>query len=571
MKKIVLTLIFLLSSFGTMIAQSGFSNSQEELLQSSMDNKLSGQELLQSKQMPTGNIVNPNNYVLGPGDILSIQAAPTFKTDIMIEVSSDNNVLIPRYGSHSVENKTLAEFTKEVKALISARNPNVDVSITLKRARVCLVTLSGNVTYPATYTIPASYQVSTAISYANNQSIEQMPSSVSGTYIRFMEDRREQTRLYSGSGVAGISSFASRNVKVLHKDGSSSLADLEKATALNDQNYDPYIREGDIIIVPYSLEAYPQVSISGAVIRPIVVPFKKGDKASMLLRFGYGLLDNADLGNTYLYLSDGTKKQLSIDTNLNLIGEDYVLESGSNIIVGYKDKEINKGFGVVAVRGEVQNPGTYLVTEQKSRLKDVIKMAGGFTEKAYLPISYIIRGDEQNSTPTNPRRRINEYFRNSPLVLEDTTRFYADIIEKMPFVSVDFNACFNNNSEKDNVSLEDGDLIVISSNPGKVYVFGKVNRPGYIDFVEGKSLAWYIEQAGGYGIGADKKRASIIRANTKSWITGDEERIVYAGDEVYVPSPPSYPPSVEQARYSLYISILNALITLISITISILR
>jgi protein involved in polysaccharide export with SLBB domain len=386
-----------------------------------------------------------------------------------------------------------------------------------------------------------------------------------------MEDRREQTRLYSGSGVAGISSFASRNVKVLHKDGSSSLADLEKATALNDQNYDPYIREGDIIIVPYSLEAYPQVSISGAVIRPIVVPFKKGDKASMLLRFGYGLLDNADLGNTYLYLSDGTKKQLSIDTNLNLIGEDYVLESGSNIIVGYKDKEINKGFGVVAVRGEVQNPGTYLVTEQKSRLKDVIKMAGGFTEKAYLPISYIIRGDEQNSTPTNPRRRINEYFRNSPLVLEDTTRFYADIIEKMPFVSVDFNACFNNNSEKDNVSLEDGDLIVISSNPGKVYVFGKVNRPGYIDFVEGKSLAWYIEQAGGYGIGADKKRASIIRANTKSWITGDEERIVYAGDEVYVPSPPSYPPSVEQARYSLYISILNALITLISITISILR
>lgn len=571
MKKIIFTLIFLLSSFGMVLAQSGFSNNQEELLQSSMENKLSGQELLQTKQMPTGNIVNPNNYVLGPGDVLSIQAAPTFKTDIMIEVSSDNSVLIPRYGSHSVDNKTLAEFTKEVKELIGARNPNADVSITLKRPRVCLVTLSGNVTYPATYSIPASYQVSTAISYANNQSLEQMPASESGTYIRFMENQREHTRLYSGSGVAGITSFASRNVKILHKDGSSSLADLEKATALNNQNFDPYIREGDIIMVPYSLEAYPKISISGAVIRPIVVPYKNGDKASVLLKFGYGLLENANLHNVYLYLSDGTKKQLSIDTNLNLVGEDYVLESGSNVIVGYKDKEINKGFGVVAVRGEVQNPGTYLITEQKTKLKDVIKMAGGFTEKAYLPISYIIRGDEQNSTPTNPRRKINEYFRNSPLVLEDTTRFYADIMEKLPFVSVDFNACFNKGSEKDNVGLEDGDLIIISSNPGKVYVFGKVNRPGYIDFIEGKDLAWYIEQAGGYGIGADKKRASIIRANTKSWITGDETTIVYAGDEVYVPSPPAYPPSVEQAKYSLYISILNTLITLLSITLSILR
>ncbi len=571
MKKIVFTLIFLLASFATMLAQSGFSNNQEELLQSSMENRQSGQELLQSKQMPTGNIVNPSSYILGPGDILSIQAAPTFKTDIMIEVSSDNSVLIPRYGSHSVENKTLAEFTKEVKELIASRNPNVDVSITLKRPRVCLVTLSGNVTYPSTYTIPASYQVSTAISYANNQSLEQMPATASGTYIRYNENKRERTKMYSGSGVAGISSFASRNVKILHKDGSSSLADLEKATALNDQQFDPYIREGDIIMVPYSMESYPQVSISGAVIRPIVVPFKKGDKASILLKFGYGILDNADLNNVYIYLPDGTKQRLTIDSTLTLLSGDLILESGSNIIVGYKDKDVNKGFGVVAVRGEVQNPGTFLIKEKQTKLKDVIQMAGGLTEKAYLPISYIVRSDEQSITPTNPRKTINEYFRNSPLVLEDTTRFYADVNEKMPFVSVDLDACFNKGSNQDNVFLEDGDLIVISSNPGKVYVFGKVNRPGFIDFVEGKSLAWYIEQAGGYGIGADKKRASIIRANTKSWITGDETTIVYAGDEVYVPSPPSYPPSVEQARYSLYVSILNTVITLLSITISLLR
>jgi protein involved in polysaccharide export with SLBB domain len=130
-------------------------------------------------------------------------------------------------------------------------------------------------------------------------------------------------------------------------------------------------------------------------------------------------------------------------------------------------------------------------------------------------------------------------------------------------VSVDFNECFHKNNERQNIKLSDGDVIVIPKNTKKVYVYGQVKRPGYVPYEPNKDYMWYVNQAGGFAENADEDRASIIRAVSKVWIKGEENIAVHSGDEIYVPNPPSYPPNVEQAKYGMYLALVNAAVSLI--------
>lgn len=571
MKKILFIGLILLLISQTVYSQpTGFSPEESGVFDDKTEQSFSsGMQYMNREQLPVGNIVNPDKYYLGPGDVINLQLLPLLNKSIPLTVSSDNVLHIPRIGDVNVLNKTLTEVSAEIGELYKERNPNFNVSISLLKSRVCLVTLQGDVTYPAVYTLPASYQVSTAIKYANNQSLDKVPDYQAETYSKYVEDTRTFEKMYSNSGLNAVSYYYMRNIKVLHKDGTSSEADIEMARALNEPRFDPYVKEGDIIIVPFAADNYPKISIAGAVIRPAILPYKKGDMTSHLLKFSYGLTDEADPERIFLYKPGGEKIKLEVDDTLNLITEDIPLEPGCNIIVE-KKKTVKQAIeGVVSVKGEVENPGVYLVTEGKTRLKEVIERAGGFTPEAYLHSAYVLRYEENDKIPDNPKRQFQKYFRQSPLVPEDTTHYMADIYSKMPVVSVDVAKCFNEDSKDDNVLLHNGDVIVIPSNSRMVYVYGQVRQPGYVEFQAGKTPEWYVEKAGGYSETADQTRTSVIRSVTKAWIKSEETTIVYAGDEVYVPSPPAYPPHVKTSRYNLYISMVHAFVTLISVGLSV--
>jgi NADH:ubiquinone oxidoreductase subunit F (NADH-binding) len=101
----------------------------------------------------------------------------------------------------------------------------------------------------------------------------------------------------------------------------------------------------------------------------------------------------------------------------------------------------------VSVRGEVQNPGIYPVNFGQTRLKDVIAQAGGFTNKAYLPLAYITRRQEMIDAYVDYRGDYYSSFQYSDLTMEDTTRFYIDMMLKKQIVSCDFFKAIKENSE----------------------------------------------------------------------------------------------------------------------------
>jgi protein involved in polysaccharide export with SLBB domain len=80
---------------------------------------------------------------------------------------------------------------------------------------------------------------------------------------------------------------------------------------------------------------------------------------------------------------------------------------------------------------------------------------------------------------------------------EDRQYFNLEYAIKRNFVSVDFKRLFIEEQVEQDITLEDGDVIIIPKKTNTIYVYGQIARPGYIDYVEGKDYEYYIEKAGG--------------------------------------------------------------------------
>lgn len=528
------------------------------------------QELLKQDVIPTGNKIDPKHYYIGPGDVLSVQSIVFSMNNELISVSPDNTILLPRIGTIDLDGKTLAQAQKIIRSAIEKRNPNSSGYVILAKPRTVLITISGNVKNPGNYYLPASYQVSTAVKVANQEKEEPSVSQIK-MQAELKTKYRENflDNYYSETGLAPEISYYKRNVYVLRNDGTSLVADFEKAMVDQNPDLDPYIMEGDVINVPNPPESYPFISINGAVKRPCRTVYKKGDKVSTLLKIGYGFTDNVNPDDIFLYIPGSQKEKLEVDKNGNLISDDKDIAPGTIINAGNLGNETKTENGIVAVSGEVKYPGTYVVKEGETKLKEIIDMAGGFTDEAYLPLAGILRPTEDfQPSQYDPRSEINKYFMHTNLTLEDTLRYQTIFQYALPIVSNDFTEAFENDSQKDNVVLYNGDLIFVPKKPGSVYVFGQVKKPGFITYVEGKNMEWYIEQAGGFAETADEDRASIIKGKNNVWLEGDDDVIVQAGDKVFVPHPPDIPPGVEIQSYALVLSAISSVTILINVLVN---
>lgn len=572
LKRILLITLFFYSSYLLNSQIKGLSTiDPEKLFQEDVLGKLDKEQESIKDISTIGNVVDPKFYYIGPGDLLALQNLTFSINTEYLRITPEVSVLIPRIGELNLSGKTLQEARELIINTIKSRNPEAIVSVSLYKPRNVLVTIRGNVIKDGVYAFPASYRISTAIKMANltqTQNVFQQQQYF--TFSRFKDINKEIEKLYNESGLSYSSVYSLRNVSVIHSNGSSETADIIKANALNDPSYDKYIQENDEIFVPFEPESFPSITVSGAVRKPGVYSFKKDDDLNLLLKVSGGLSDDADHNNIFLVNGDGVTQRVELKEGLNP-SNNVPLYPGAILNVGRKKLEKNQNLGIVAVIGNVKQPDNYTITPGRTRLKEVIEMAGGFTNEAYLPLATIIRKRYKYLSPFNPDREVFESFKQTDLTLEDTVRFNIDITYKKPYVVCDFYELFVNNNEQHNVILENEDLITIPSNPKSVYVFGQVKNPGYINFTEKKDIDWYINLAGGYAPKADKGRARIIRGKNKVWIEQEKNVIVFAGDEIYVPKPPDLPPGVEIQNYSLIATAITTAISLSYLLITLFR
>ena len=163
----------------------------------------------------------------------------------------------------------------------------------------------------------------------------------------------------------------------------------------------------------------------------------------------------------------------------------------------------------VYIEGEVQFEGSYTLTNKHQRLSDVIKLAGGLTSQAYAEGAKLLRRMTQEE-----REQVEVMLRTAQ---RNSGKDSIDISKLMVNanypVGIELDKALKNPGTSDDPILREGDRIVVPRFTSTVTVNGEVLYPNTVRYKEGRSVGYYIDQAGGFTSSAKKSKTIIIYMN----------------------------------------------------------
>ena len=375
-----------------------------------------------------------------------------------------------------------------------------------------------------------------------------------------------------------------------------------------DESYDLALENGDTLGV-YTLqeaEYRPNnvVTIYGAVQKPDFYTRYTNMKLSDLIFISGGLLPGARKSIEISRINDmGIGVSISIDVANMLKGDnanDPELKD-EDIVFVRKEKGFLDVLNIVLLDGEVKYPGNYVI-KHNERLSEVIKRAGGLTDRAYPDASTIMRKVEflvlseqekslrqvgnlldelanqeyqrestqawlahSNKTNTNaaspPGSSATDIIKEAAglganalaggISSQTDTIANLDELKKFEYTMVtparkmdnllpsgrlliNVNEAISVPGSKDDIILENGDVIAIPSMPSTVTITGAVMQPSSHLYLKGKSAKYYIDISGGFAKDADVKSVYVVKAN--GMIVRAKDAKLSVGDIIVVPT-----------------------------------
>lgn len=197
--------------------------------------------------------------------------------------------------------------------------------------------------------------------------------------------------------------------------------------------------------------------------------------------------------------------RLNIDPKLNLSPEDSKFKLQPFDIVYIRKAPNYEEQRSVHVMGEVNYPGTYAIVNTDEKISNLLERTGGIKVTGYLPGALFQR--------------------------------------KGARIGIDIAQIMNNPSVEGNITLEDGDTLIVPKRSEIVSIGGAVLNPSSINFTKGYDFRDYLSQAGGYDERAQRGRAFITYANgftqrTRKFIFFKVYPKVEPGATIYVPFKP---------------------------------
>lgn len=505
------------------------------------ETKLKPQTLIDQSQGPAleGTIV-PDKYFIGPSDKIAVNIWISPPVNFVLTVTPEGTLIIPTVGEVKIADKTLSEAKTTIVKEVRKKYIANDISVTLIQPRPIIVTVTGNVLNPALYTLSSIDRADKAIQVANKLDQRQSVADLNSVLER----------------------MSTRNIILKHRDGTSVRVDVTKFLATKDDTYNPYLREGDVIIVPRKNPSKNVFGVYGEVNLPGRFEFVEGDSITDGLKIAHGCTPLANLDSIEFSRLDPEAKTLrttilSYSEILKGNSHNPPLEPGDRIVVKSR-LELREDFRVY-IDGEVKFPGTYPITKNRTRLTDIIKQAGSFTEYASLKTAEVYRrsvssGDIWLERLMSTRGSISPDD-SASFLLETELRIQKEI------VNVDFERLFMQNDNTQDILLSDGDYIYIPSTKKTIYVFGQIISPGHIPYVKDREVDYYVAKCGGFTDAARKGDVKIIKSKTKQWLDPDETTIE-EGDYIWIPKTP-------ERTFAYYTTVLAQTASILSVVVGI--
>lgn len=209
----------------------------------------------------------------------------------------------------------------------------------------------------------------------------------------------------------------------------------------------------------------------------------------------------------------------------------FLLEPYDHVTI-YSSPVFNQS-KMVTVRGEVHWEGTVAMEQRNTHLSDIIEMAGGITEQAYLRGATLMRkmSDEERTRMQATMKAVRNLLHEKG---DSITYEKLDLDNNYP-VYIDLEQAMKKPGCDADILMREGDQIFIPEYNPIVRVSGEVMFPNSMFYESGKNYKYYVNQAGGFGDRAKKSKAFIVYQNGKASLVKDGAK-PEPGCEIVIPS-----------------------------------
>jgi len=490
-------------------------------------------------ELPLDLPVGPD-YVLGPGDGLSIELWGAVSQRLQRVVDRAGLVALPEVGSVHVAGRTLGEVQRMVQTVLRTQFRDVAADVSLGRIRTIRVYVVGDVERSGAYDISslstplnALYAAGGPTSRGSLRHIKQyrgkeLVQEIDAYDLLLHGIHSELSRLESGDtilvqplgaqvtiegmvrrpaqyelssekslsealqlagGVLPSGTLRHIDVERVVAHENRTMLRLDVPESNNDESINAAldqfnVQDGDKIrispILPYSEKT---VYLDGHVFHPGKYPYREGMTVADLIHSYHDLLPEPSQQHAEiirLQAPDYRPMVLAFNLNEALTGKaaDLVLKAFDTIRI-YSRFDFEDA-PMVTVNGEVRDPGDH-VTNGETHLRDAIFLAGGLTPDA-------------ENTDAQIYRRMPD--------------------GKLKVLNANLSKALTNDPS-DNILLQPKDQLLIARNPKKddpatVQIEGEVSNPGRYPLGEDMTAAQLVRLAGGFKRGADVEIADLM-------------------------------------------------------------
>lgn len=306
---------------------------------------------------------------------------------------------------------------------------------------------------------------------------------------------------------------------------------------------DVTLKNEDVLFIPTQAERISEriVTIQGEVLSPGTFQFADNETIEDLILRAGGLTDAASTTKVDVSRRIRDPKALKAGQDISktysfALKDGFVVDGDKSFVLEpYDVVQVRRSPGYmeprnVTVEGEVVFEGSFTLSKKNQRLSDLIQVAGGVTDEAYVRGARLERrmNDDERARLQKVLETVRQNFdRKDSLALEKIAQ--SDIYT----VGIDLEKALANPGGDYDVVVREGDRLIVPEYNGTVKISGNVLFPNTVAFMGGKNWKYYINQAGGFGNRSRKSHSFIVYQNGTVSQVGKGK--VEPGCEIIVP------------------------------------
>src|SRR5438445_493173 len=307
---------------------------------------------------PVDDIPVGPDYVLGPGDDLTINVWGAVDSTLIRTVDRNGRIVLPKVGDLRIWGLTFSQADRLIRDELSRFFRGFQTSVTMGRLRTVSVHVVGEVCQPGVYTLSSLATVTNA--------------------------------LYSAGGPTKLGSL--RELRLLRGNVQVARVDLYDFLQRGDRTRDYRLESGDTIFVPPIGDV---VAVSGEVKRPAIYEIVSGTRLADVVTMSGGVTPTSYLKRVQIVRALPNAERVTLDIDLTshyLKGDEPSnppINAGDLVLIHPADPRV---YNIVKVDGAVRYPGAY-------ELKPMMRIGQLLPADRLLPEAYTERVEVARRRP----------------------------------------------------------------------------------------------------------------------------------------------------------------------------